>query len=111
MRDYPSPKGRVAERSSAGWGILETERSRLFRQFTPPCTLLRIPQPVWKLDWRDGPILPEPPYPTPCHEHLGRTCARQNGRDGRPVGGLRLERQYRDDRRRGRPTAKIGDLP
>jgi hypothetical protein len=36
MRDDPSPKGRVAERSSAGWGILETERSRLFGHFPPP---------------------------------------------------------------------------
>ena len=33
-----------------------------------------------------------------CHEHLGGTCASVPGHDGRPVGSVRLERQYRDRR-------------
>ena len=33
-----------------------------------------------------------------CREHLGGTRASVPGHDGRPVGSVRLERQYRDRR-------------
>ena len=39
-------------------------------------------------------------------EHLGGTSASVPGHDGRPVGSLRLERQYRDRRHRGGSWAR-----
>jgi len=39
-----------------------------------------------------------------CLEHLGGTCASIPGHDGRPVGSLRRERQYRDRKASWRPV-------
>ena len=92
-------------RSSAGWPLASPERgARRGSQW--PGAVRQNFLPLWRS---------RPPRTgrakgsgatkdTLRRERLGRTCASIPGRDGRPVGRLRLERQYRDRQASWRPV-------
>src|SRR5713226_7795930 len=78
--------------------LRERKRSVALPFALSPCTLQGVHEACCVVDWMDGPTCREQPI-LPCAASTwGGHVPRRGGRDGRPVGGLRRERQYRDRR-------------